>query len=122
VNGITLVEGLRRIRWPWLWQQRDRIRLGSRDAIASNVAMVMTHRRHPLLSRRLLATRYLKAQKNLHHSNLYNPLILPSLETRLGVDVLYGLPEGVIVLPSPLHLEASWSSVSVYWPHRLLRE
>ncbi|KAN0083313.1 hypothetical protein V8E54_002401 [Elaphomyces granulatus] len=44
--------------------------------------------RHPLLSRWLLATRYLKAQKNLHHSTLYNPLILPSLETSLGVDVL----------------------------------
>ncbi|KAN0079354.1 hypothetical protein V8E54_004568 [Elaphomyces granulatus] len=36
---LTLVAGLRRIRW--LWQQRDRIRLGSRDAIASNVAKVM---------------------------------------------------------------------------------
>src|SRR6267378_3848983 len=49
-NGITLVAGLRRIRW--LWQQRDKIRLGSRDSIASNVAMVMTHHRLPLLSRR----------------------------------------------------------------------
>jgi hypothetical protein len=39
VNGITLVAGLRRIRW--LWQQRDGIRLGSRDVIASNVAKVM---------------------------------------------------------------------------------
>ena len=60
--------------------------------------MVMTHHRHPLLSRWLLATRYLKAQQNLHHSALYNPLILPSLETSLGVDVLL-YPKVLLVLP-----------------------
>ncbi|KAN0068857.1 hypothetical protein V8E54_013026 [Elaphomyces granulatus] len=62
--------------------QQDRAGIQRRHRL--NVAMVMTHHRHPLLSRWLLATRYLKAQKNLHHSALYNPLILPSLETSLA--------------------------------------
>jgi hypothetical protein len=53
----------------------------------------------------LPATRYLKAQKSLHHNALYNPcglcllLILPSLKTSLGVDVLL-YPMMLLILSS----------------------
>jgi hypothetical protein len=57
----------------------------------------------PPFIRWLLATRYLKAQKNLHHSALYNPLILPSPETSLGVDVLL-YPKVLLVLPADVLL------------------
>jgi hypothetical protein len=42
----------------------DRSRLGSRDAIALSVAMVMTHHRHPVLALWLFATRYLKRRRS----------------------------------------------------------
>jgi len=138
VNGITLVAGLRRI-W-WLWQQRDKIRLGSRDSIASNVAMVMTHHRLPLLSRRheiSQGTEEPPPQQPLQSANpalpgnslgvdvLVYPMILPSLcadvlcpkvlliltslKTSLGVDVLL-YPKVLVILPSPKTSLKTWTS------------
>jgi len=138
VNGITLVAGLRRI-W-WLWQQRDKIRLGSRDSIASNVAMVMTHHRLPLLSRCheiSQGTEEPPPQQPLQSANpalpgnslgvdvLVYPMILPSLcadvlcpkvlliltslKTSLGVDVLL-YPKVLVILPSPKTSLKTWTS------------
>ena len=99
---------MRRIRW--LWQQRDKIRLGSRDSIASNVAMVMTHHRLPLLSRRheiSQGTEEPPPQQPLQSANpalpgnslgvdvLVYPMILPSL----CADVLL-CPKVLLILTS----------------------
>ncbi|KAN0077718.1 hypothetical protein V8E54_006022 [Elaphomyces granulatus] len=61
--------------------------------------MAMTRHRHPLLSRWLLATRYLKAQKNLHHNALYNAL--PENRPRLSRRGRPPLPDGAIDPPLP---------------------
>ena len=63
----------------------------------------------PLLSRWLLATRYLKAQKSLHNI-LYNPwglcfLLILFLKTSLGMDALF-YSMMLLILPPDLIAEA----------------
>jgi hypothetical protein len=62
----------------------------------------------------LLATRYLKAQKNLHHNTLYNPRALCSLKTSLGfldADVLL-YPMVLLILPSLVRLRIYLTPIS----------